>query len=322
MKSIVTLTLNPSVDASCATETVHPTHKIRTSQTRYDAGGGGINVARVVSELGGSASAVYLSGGTVGSLLDTLVADLHIAAKSIPIRDLTRMSLAVTETATRLEYRFTPEGPSVTPQEWGICLDTVREMEFDYLVASGSCPKSLPTNCYTELADIARDRGAQFVLDSSGDVFESTMAHGSIYLAKPSLGELRKLLNEPLHTADEIEAAALELTATGKLEYAAVTLGSDGALLAGHGDIRWLRPPDVEVRSAVGAGDSFLGGMLYALANDQNPRDAFALGVAAGSAAVMTPGTELCRKDDIARIHEGIERAPDESRPTGYTITG
>jgi 6-phosphofructokinase 2 len=322
MKPIVTLTLNPCVDGSCETETVHPTHKIRTYHQRYDPGGGGINVARVIAELGGDATAVYLSGGAIGRLLDDLLTEMSFETREIPIAAMTRMSQAVIETATHLEYRFTPEGPQVTLEEWANCLDVITAMEFDYLVASGSSPKGLPPTCYCEIADIARRRGAKFVLDTSGEIFETTVAHGGIHLAKPSLGELRKLLGQPLHTAGEIEAAAIELTSQGRIEYAAVTMGSDGALLAGHGEACWLRPPEVKVTSAVGAGDSFLGGMLYALSHGLSPQDAFTLGVAAGTAAVITPGTELCRKADIDRFRAELDRNPDRSRPTAYTITG
>ncbi|WP_424931631.1 1-phosphofructokinase family hexose kinase [Amaricoccus macauensis] len=322
MKQIVTLTLNPCVDGSCETETVHPTHKIRTHNQRYDPGGGGINVSRVVSELGGGTTAVYLSGGAIGRLLDDLLAEMTFETKEIPISAMTRMSQAVIETATHLEYRFTPEGPTVTPDEWTRCLSEIREMDFDYLVASGSCPKGLPVTCYCEVSDLARERGAKFVLDTSGEIFEATVAHGGIHLAKPSLGELRKLLGKPLHTAVEIEAAAIELTNQGNIELAAVTMGSDGAMLAGNGEAIWLRPPEVEVTSAVGAGDSFLGGMLYALSQGQSPSDAFTLGTAAGTAAVITPGTELCRKADIERFRDELTRSPDRSKPSGYTISG
>jgi 6-phosphofructokinase 2 len=322
MKPIVTLTLNPCVDGSCETETVHPTHKIRTYRQRYDPGGGGINVARVIAELGGEASAVYLSGGAIGRLLDDLLTEMTFETRKVTIAAMTRMSQAVLETATHLEYRFTPEGPDVTLAEWSDCLSAIEAMPFDYLVASGSSPKGLPPTCYCELADIARQRGARFVLDTSGEIFARTVAHGGIHLAKPSLGELRKLLGQPLHTAEEIEAAALDLTSRGKVEYAAVTMGSDGALLAGHGEACWLRPPEVNVMSAVGAGDSFLGGMLYALSHGQSPQDAFMLGVAAGTAAVITPGTELCRKADIETFRMELDRNPDRSRPTAYTITG
>jgi 6-phosphofructokinase 2 len=322
MKRIVTLTLNPCVDASCETETVHPTHKIRTTGERYDPGGGGINVARVIAELGGPATAVYLGGGATGALFRELLAAAAFESRAIPIHDLTRISHSVYERATGLEYRFTPDGPAVGAEEWRACLDAVREMDFDYIVASGSSPRGVPETCYTEIAAIARARGARFVLDTSGPVLKATVAGGGIFLAKPSLGELRVLAGAPLHTADEVEAAALALTDSGALEYAAVTLGRDGAMLAGHGQTRWLMPPEVEVKSAVGAGDSFLGAMLFGLARGDLPQDAFVLGVAAGAASVTTAGTQLCRKRDVERFFRELRHRPNHARPEGYVISG
>lgn len=322
MKPIVTLTLNPCVDGSCETETVHPTHKIRTTGERYDPGGGGINVARVIAELGGTTVPIYFSGGSTGALLDQLLSGLPFEAHPIHIADQTRISHAVYERATGLEYRFTPDGPRVTDAEWATCLDVIRGIDCDYIVASGSCPKGMPLTCYCEISEIARQKGARFVLDTSGAVFRTTVAAGGIHLAKPSLGELRALLGRPLDTAEEIEAAALELTASGKVEYLAVTMGHDGALLAGGGETWWLLPPEVKVISAVGAGDSFLGAMLWALSQGRAPEDAFTLGVAAGAAAVITPGTELCRAADINRFYEQLRTSPDRTRPVAYSISG
>lgn len=161
MKPIVTLTLNPSVDASSSAETVHPTHKIRTSRVRHDPGGGGINVSRVIAELGGATRALYFSGGATGALLDGLLAALPFAAEPIPMAGPVRISHTVQERATGLEYRFTPEGPEVSAAEWRTVLAAVSALDFDYLVASGSLPGGLAKTCYRELAALAAARGAR-----------------------------------------------------------------------------------------------------------------------------------------------------------------
>ncbi len=313
MKPIVTLTLNPTVDNASEAERVRPTHKIRTWNERYYPGGGGINVARVIAALGGAALPVYLAGGPTGALLSDLLRTAGFAATMVPIAGNTRISHAVFERATGLEYRFVAEGPEVTGAEWRRCVSAVQGLDFDWLVASGSLPRGMPVEAYAELAGIAAARGARFVLDTSGAPLAAAVAAGGIHLLKPSLGELAGLVGRPLETVAEQEAAAREVVAGGVgagVGAVALTMGHHGALLADAGGATLLRPPAVEARSTTGAGDSFLAAMVHALADGRPLADAFRRGVAAGTAAVLTPGTELCDPADVVRL-EAVLRARD-----------
>ena len=301
MKPIVTLTLNPTIDSASEAERVRPTHKIRTFNERYYPGGGGINVARVIAALGGAALPVYLAGGATGALLSDLLRGEGFASAVVPIAGNTRISHAVFERATGLEYRFVAEGPEITPVEWQRGLMAVRALDFDWLVASGSLPRGMPADAYAELAAIAAARGARFVLDTSGAPLAAAVAAGGIHLLKPSLGELAGLVGRPLETVAEQEAPAREEVAGGD-GIGALTMGHHGALLAHAGGTRLLRPPAVEARSTTGAGDSFLAAMVHALAGGRPLEDAFRRGVAAGTAAVLTPGTELCDPADVTRL--------------------
>lgn len=306
-KRIVTLTLNPAVDSSCSTDRVRPLNKVRTTNERFDPGGGGINVARVVNELGGESFAVYLAGGRSGALLEELIRSVGVTSHQIHIAEPTRVSHVVFEESTKLEYRFTPEGPRIGDGEWEAALDFIQMLDIDYVVASGSLPRGVPVDVYARLAaDVAR-RGGRLVLDTSGPALAATLEHG-IYLAKPSRGEFADLMGHGLDDLQSLEEAARELIGRGRVQLLAVTLGHDGALLASSAGVRWLTPPKIEVRSAVGAGDSFVAGMVHGLAQGETIDRAFALGVAAGTATVLTPGTELCRKADVLRFWEPLCR--------------
>lgn len=306
MKPIVTLTLNPAIDGACVADAVHPTHKIRTRGDQYHPGGGGINVARVIRELGGPATAVYLAGGATGAILDGLMAEAGLDARSVPIAGHTRISLTVFEDTTGQEFRFVPEGPEVSPGEWLACLETIEALDFDWLVISGSGPRGLPPDCFVTLAHRARDRGAKVVLDSSGPALRATIEAGGLTLIKPSVGELRALTGLPLADHDEVAEIAREIVESGRAEMVAVTMGHEGALLARRETSFARAAVDVPVRSATGAGDSFVGGMTLALAEGRGPRAAFLLGMAAGSASVMHPGTGLCQLPDVERLHAAL----------------
>ncbi len=305
MKRIVTLTLNPAIDGAAEAEQVRPIHKIRTWAERYDPGGGGINAARVIRELGGSALAIYLSGGATGPILDDLVQASGIESRCIPIAGHTRISHTVHETSTGLEYRFVPQGPSVTEEEWKACLAVLDQVGGDYLLASGSLPRGVPADFYAQLAAVAARRGMKFVLDTSGEALRQAAGKG-IHLIKPSLGEMEDLIGRKLPTSHDQDMAVRDLIASGAAEIIALTLGRDGALLGTRDTLLRIEGIKVTPRSAVGAGDSFLGAMTLGLAQGNTVEEAFTMGMAAGTATVLTSGTELCQRAEVERLYRDI----------------
>ncbi len=301
MKPVVTLTVNPALDTSCIADEVVPMRKVRTRAERYDAGGGGINVARMIRELGGEAVAFYMAGGMTGQALEGLIEHSGIAAVRVPIAGLTRVSHTVCETSTGQEFRFTPEGPEVTEAEWHNCLEVLSIVDGDYLVASGSLARGLPNDFYARVARLVKARGGRVVLDSSGAALHHALNEG-VHLAKPSKRELEHLLGRKAVTPADEEALAREVVDSGRAEVVALTLGAEGAVLATHAGVLRLASPKVESVSAVGAGDAFVGAMVWALANGRKMEDAFAYGVAAGAATAMTAGTEHGHRADIERL--------------------
>jgi 6-phosphofructokinase 2 len=302
MMDLATLTMNPTLDTACEVDRVIPTIKLRANHERYDPGGGGINVARVFVRLGGNARIYYLSGGATGVALDGLL-DLHqLVRRPIRIAGQTRVSTAVHERSTGQEFRFVPAGPQIAEREWRECLSQLERGKHDYLVASGSLPGGVPDDFYARVGAIARRQGMRFVLDTSGPALAAGLAGGDVFLAKPSLEEFRALLGEDLDGEEAITQAAMAVVERGQAEYLAVTMGNLGAVLASRSGPVLLPALEVEARSAVGAGDSFLAAMVHALALGKEPEVAFRFGIAAGAAAVLTPGTDLCRPEDVQQL--------------------
>jgi 6-phosphofructokinase 2 len=306
MKTIVTFTPNPAIDGSSDALKVRPTHKVRTTNTRYDPGGGGVNAARVIQRMGGNVRAVYLAGGATGGVLDSLLERDGVARTRIDIADHTRISQAVHETQTGLEYRFVPDGPLVSEAEWQRALETMAEVDCDYLVLSGSLPRGVPADLYARIVKALRRRDCRVILDTSGAALRATLAGGGVYLVKPSRGELEQYAGHALADDDALAATALQIVREGFASHVAVTLGHLGALLVSEGEQLRLPAIAVEVRSAVGAGDSFVGALTYALAAERSVEHAFRLGLAAGTAAVMSPGTGLCQPADVEALFARI----------------
>lgn len=306
MKSIATLTMNPTIDVSYDVAEMRHTHKMRTDNEWYAPGGGGINVARVFVRLGGNARSYYLSGGATGPALDGLL-DLHQLVRTrIPIKGPTRIASAVLEQHTGKEYRFTPAGPHIAESEWGECLDRLTQTDADIVIMSGSLPPGVPEDFYPRAITRLRERGVEVVLDSSGKALAQGIDQGGLLLVKPSSGELESYVGKPLADHAALALAAKRIVAAGKARLVAVTLGHEGAILARDDTAFFLPALPIEAASAVGAGDSFVAAMVFALARGDDDLDAFRFGLAAGSAAVLRAGTGLAHPADIARLLQQI----------------
>ncbi len=303
MADVVTITMNPAVDKSSTISHVVPERKLRCGEPRHEPGGGGINVSRALKILGGSSHAVFPAGGYTGSHLEELLRGEGVDCTPVASTGWTRENLIVFEEASGQQYRFGMPGPKLPVAEWQKCMDLVLGVCHvpGYIVASGSLPPGVPDEFYAMLAKKARDRGVRVVLDTTGEPLRLAIEEG-VFLIKPNLGELREMTGDEL--CDDLcqDEAAMEIVGGGGAEVVVISLGAAGTVLAAKGGVSRLRAPAVPVKSKVGAGDSMVAGIVLGLVNGESIEVAARRGVAAGSAAVMSPGTELCRKEDAERL--------------------
>ena len=303
MPDIVTLTINPAVDIFVNVTHVEPTRKMRCSAPKRDPGGGGINVARAAHRLGGSVAAIYPTGGALGKLLHRLVEREGIESLVTPSHVETRENFTAYEETTGEQYRFVLPGSALHRAEWEAVLDKLATLagKPKFVVASGSVPPGVPEDFFARVARQAKQLGAKCVVDTSGPALKMALAEG-VTLIKPNLVELSDLIGAPLDTDNTRIAACRRLAIEGRAEVVALTLGDQGALLVTADKAFRSQPLAIEPVSTVGAGDSFLGGLVAALACGHSLHEAFRVAVAAGSAAVLSPGTELCSEKDVQRL--------------------
>jgi 6-phosphofructokinase 2 len=304
---IATLTMNPALDTASATARIVPAEKLRCSMPRHDPGGGGVNVARAVHKLGGEAVAVLPVGGLAGALIEQLLAEEKVAYRSLAIAGATRQNFTVDEQVTGLQFRFVMPGPTLSACEQGRCLDLLASLAPapHYIVASGSLPLGVPNNFYAHVAERAKLLGARLILDTSGEALRKSGA-GDVYLLKPNLSELSELVGREIGSAPQQEDAARELIAQRRAEIVVVSLGAAGAILADQQGCWRFTSASVPLASTVGAGDSMVAGIVLSLARGKPIQEAVRYGMAAGAAALMLPGTELCRRDDTERLFTQI----------------
>jgi 6-phosphofructokinase 2 len=311
MKRIVTVTMNPAVDASSSTDRVAADKKLRCEPLEREPGGGGINVARAIGKLGGEALALYPAGGVMGEILDELLEHEPLRHQRLAMTGSTRENVTIRERGSDRQYRFVMPGPDLEQAEWEAVLASIAELDPapDFVVGSGSLPGGVPQSFYAGLAETSRSRGARFVLDTSGDGLREGLS-GGVYLVKPNLRELGQVAGRGVAEDPEQERAARAIIEEGGAEVVVVSLGGAGVLLVTGAGAERIAAPTVPIRSKVGAGDSTVAGIVLGLARGLELEDAVRLGVAAGAAAVMTPGSELCRREDTERLYDRIRRPP------------
>jgi 6-phosphofructokinase 2 len=306
---IVTLTLNPSLDKSTSVPFLQPDKKLRCDQPVYEPGGGGINVSRAIKILGGESLAIYAAGGQSADQIEALLQKEGVDQQVIKTENQTRENLVVLDRSTSNQYRFGMPGGEISQEELQRCLDAVRDLpdDVEYLVASGSLPPGAPDDFYGEIGKIANDKKIKYVVDTSGNALSKATEAG-LFLLKPNLGELSHLAGKEEISGMEQEEIAQKIIGKGKAEILAVSLGARGAMLVTKDYIEYIVPPTVKQNSTVGAGDSMVAGMIWSMSRGDDLRDAVKWGVAAGTAATMTPGTELCRKENVEEIFDWLRQ--------------
>ena len=302
---VISLAMNPSIDKSAGVERVVAERKLYCTMPAREPGGGGVNVSRAIKKLGGESVLLYPSGGILGQLLNDLLEEEKIGHQPIPIAGMTRESLVIFEESTGLQYRFGMPGPVLHEEEWQKCLTKLEsaDLEPEYIVASGSLPSGVPVDFYARVARIGKEKGIKVIVDAPSRNLKPALGEG-VYLMKPNIREFRELVGEQVKEEAQIKEKAREVSQSGQSAVVVVSLGAAGVIAAFNGKVEHIVPPTVPIISKVGAGDSMVAGIVLSLAKGMSVHEAIQFGVASGTAAVMTPGTELCRREDAERLYK------------------
>ncbi len=222
----------------------------------------------------------------------------------IPVSGETRENFTAHERASGEQYRFVMPGERLKPAEWRAVLAAASARAPQILVASGSLPPGVPIALYGRLARAARQAGTRLVLDAAGAALAGGLDAG-VWLAKPNIAELEEAVGGArLPDLPSRLAACRSLVRRGAAEIIALSMGSEGALLVSAQSAWRAAPPPLDALSTVGAGDSFVAGLVRALAGGLDHAAALRAAVAAGSAALLAPGTQLCRAADVQRLRQ------------------
>jgi len=318
---IATITLNPCLDQHINVDGLVVDGTNRWSRLYRYAGGKGIDVSRAIHEMGGRTIAYGFIGGTVGRAVEILLDEDGVPFSFTPIEQETRTNFIITDTRTYRQTRIDAPGPSISKKDLDRFIRKMRQIypRPDLVVISGSVPPGVPANFYYVSVMEARGFGVRAIVDSEGRWLEEGIKAKPCCI-KPNVREAEGLLGMELPTEEAIVKAVLKLVETG-IELAVISRGKDGIIAATKGRIFKAVAPPVRVRSAVGAGDCTVAGLALKLASGEPLIEACRLAVAMGTAAVLTPGTELCHRADVEELLPQVkvwEMTPKEWAKTPF----
>ena len=269
-----------------------------------------MNVTRVIRRLGGLAPAVICAGGATGYRLAALLAHEKAPFRMIPIADETREDLTVTDASSGEQYRFVMPGPRLSAKDWQAAAESAEdEAAGGVLVISGSLPPGASSQACARLCRRLRRAGVRVALDSGGPALRAGLSAG-VWLIKPNLAELEELEGQSLRGETARLQACRRIIETGGARMVALSLGAEGALLVTAEQGWRALPPAIKPLSSVGAGDSFLAGLVWALVRNQAEADALRWAVAAASATLLAPGTQLGSRTDARRLAATVRVEP------------
>ncbi len=296
---IVTVTLNPAIDHTLVLPKFVAGDTIRVKSVRSDPGGKGINVSRVIHELGGESLAMGFAPGGLGRYIEQTLNAQGIACDFLHTRGEVRTNITILDESRHMNTILSDPGPETDPRYVNELKARLRKRlrPGDWLVVAGSIPPPLDAGVYTDLIEEATEIGAHTVLDSDGPALAAgAAAHPE--MLKGNRRELERLLGRHLDDEESTLEAARQVHDAG-VNQVVVTRGREGALAVANSEYLRGVAPRVRAVSAVGSGDAFLAGVVLTLSKGGSMADALRLGIASGTASVLFPGTELCRRREV-----------------------
>ena len=303
---IYTLTLNPAVDRELTVPAMEFDAVLRAAESRVDFGGKGFNVSRLLKNLDTPSTAVGFLGGRSGELLQDGLRGLGIGADFVWIPGETRTNISIVTEPPSHYIKVNEKGPPVEQEKQDELLAKIDSIASpgDWWVLAGSLPPCVGNDFYAQIVKVLNRHGAKAVLDTTGETLRLGCAEHP-YLVKPNAEEAGTLTGFPVETLAQISLAADEIRKMGA-QNVVISMGKAGALLHTEQGAWLIGGPKVKEKNPIGAGDSMVGGLVWALKQGRPLRDSLAGGVASGAATASLGGTEIGSRALIEELLEQV----------------
>ncbi|NLX49245.1 MAG: 1-phosphofructokinase [Methanospirillum sp.] len=303
---IYTLTLNPALDRTIQVDGLACDVPNRIVEEHIFAGGKGIGVSKVLTELETQNTAIAFVGGFRGDELLSLLVGDGVSCDFIRIAGQTRSNIIVRQHESNCQMTLNSKGPDIEPCNIMALLRKLRELsDMKILSIGGSLPPNVKPSIYRACIGIGRELGARVTLDADGEALREGI-RSRPFMIKPNVHELSDLVGRELEGVDKVlEATTIPLDAG--VEVVLASMGPDGIVLSTGNEAWHAEPPAVEVVNTIGAGDSAVAGFIHSLARGLPLRESVRWAVAAGTATTLHAGTALAQREDIEALLNHVE---------------
>lgn len=291
--------MNPALDRELAVPQIIENEVLRATHSQVDFGGKGFNVSRMIAALGGESVAVGFVGGKSGEILqDGLIAS-GIRTEFVWLSEETRTNVSIV--ANGRYIKVNESGATISKGDFKVLISKIHSLAKagDWWVLAGSLPPGAPVDAYAQITAVLKKKNAKVVLDTSGVPLAKGCQAGPHWI-KPNETELEQIvgIDDPL-----IGAQALR---TMGVQNIALTLGEKGAFLITNEGVWQGHPPEIVEQNPIGAGDSFLAGLVWALSEEHLLEDAFKWGLACGAGTAEQPGTQVGVIERVTQLKEQV----------------
>jgi 6-phosphofructokinase 2 len=301
---IYTLTMNPSLDRTIDVEEFMYDDVNTIVEEKEYVSGKGIDVSRVIRELGGQSIALGIVGGYNGLELEGRLVNEGVLCDFTRINAQTRNNIIIHQRKKKMQTFLSNPGPHVSPLEIATIFNKLKDIpRGSYLVISGSLPPDMSETFFAQIITTVKDKNISVFLDADGEALKKGV-QARPYLIKPNIHEFNRLAEKTLKDVEEVCQAAepyLEF-----IDRIVISAGARGVVGVSREERYHVVPPKVNVKSSMGAGDSLLAGLVFALNEGASFKDALALGVACGTAATLNPMQALCVREDVYEMRKEV----------------
>ncbi|WP_026486583.1 1-phosphofructokinase [Caldanaerobius polysaccharolyticus] len=304
---VLTVTLNPALDKTIVVEKFNVGGLNRVQSMRIDAGGKGINVARVLKKFNINVLATGLIAGVQGQLLLEYLEKDGIKNDFLKEHGNTRTNLKIIDKHSNLVTEINEMGFSVSTEVLNEFKEKYTRLikQAMFVVISGSLPPGIDNGIYYELIEIARKEGVKAILDADGEVLAEGIK-ALPFAIKPNIFELEMLFGKKLTDDRDIVNAAKSLLDKG-IKIVIVSMGADGAIVLDEKEVYRVKSYEIDRKSATGAGDSMVAALVYCLLNGYSLFEIARWTTAAGTITASKPGTEVCSFKEVQEVLDKIQ---------------
>ena len=304
---VITVTLNPAMDKTLLVDDYKLGQVNRAQSIRYDIGGKGINVSKVLTNLGVESTCTGFLGGIWEERFKGELNKRNIKHNFIHVDGDTRTNTKVVDNINKIYTDLNEQGPEISSE---LLAEFLKEFDKlcnknDIIVFSGGVSLNIPSNIYAILISIAKTKGAYVILDADGPLLKNALEEKP-NIIKPNNYELASLFNIDAENEVRILQVARKLRREG-IDKILVSLGANGALYITESGTYVSKGLKVNVKSTVGAGDSMVAALVYSIVNKLDDADTLKFAIACGSATVGLEGTEACTQDQVNELFSKIK---------------